>query len=120
MREIKFRAYDNLLKIMFSNKDIKLHNGDIFLGDEGEYERIEDCELMQYTGLLDKQGVEIYEGDIIENSIGEKYYVYFDIGCFFIHNIGHATDYHDISMYKCNSFGSVIGNIHENEELLNG
>ena len=63
MREIKFRCwYDNQIQkvsnIDFRHKTINLFASDII--------KIEDGILMQYTGLKDKNGVEIYEGDIID------------------------------------------------------
>ena len=63
MREIKFRCwYDNQMHkvqdISFRHKTINLFGADII--------KFEDGTLMQYTGLKDKNGVEIYEGDIID------------------------------------------------------
>ena len=64
MREIKFRCwYDNQMHkvqdISFRHKNINLFGADII--------NFEDGILMQYTGLKDKNGVEIYEGDIIRS-----------------------------------------------------
>lgn len=58
MREIKFRAWHKDSKEM-------LHAGvaDIFIW---QHEK-QPIEIMQYTGLLDKQGKEIYEGDVLKN-----------------------------------------------------
>jgi uncharacterized phage protein (TIGR01671 family) len=57
MREIKFRAWDASTKQMFEN--VQNSNGfDSWLHQP-------DCTVMQYTGLKDKNGKEIYEGDIV-------------------------------------------------------
>lgn len=82
-----------------------------------------ECEIMQFTGLPDKNGKEIYEGDIVrqkfpydsedlsnENSI-EIGTVVFNLGQFEINNY---------PLYICVDFDAeIIGNIHENPELLN-
>lgn len=119
MREIKFRAWIPEEKRMFIPSSISWKNDLIWCGDvHGSTQvemSVENSELMQYTGLRDRNGKEIYEGDILEGgeSIdGEprrwtvKYYTTqlnagFDFGY-----MPH--------MHYC----IVIGNIYENTDLL--
>ena len=77
------------------------------------------CELMQYIGLKDKNGKEIYEGDILKietDIIGE---VVFKDGCFVNNSSGWGLHTY-LSMptpYKIPEI-EIIGNIYENPELL--
>jgi uncharacterized phage protein (TIGR01671 family) len=71
---------------------------------------------MQYTGLHDKNGTEIYEGDIIRDNDYELWQVYFEDGSF----LARCVDY-DVSEFLIEftpEYCEVIGNIYKNPELL--
>ena len=122
MREIKFRVWDKESKEMLS--DVSLWNDDFtsYLNEHIEYLQ-DKCELMQYTGLKDKNGIEIYEGDIVKIGIDFGYgtqplvgEVLFD-KCSFVYR--HKSQ-GDLSLFgiDSNDWCEVIGNIYENPELL--
>ena len=111
MRDIKFRAWDKESKSMRYNAEDSLS---LILSNK------QDFELMQYTGLKDKAGVEIYEGDIVKcimqcdgftlPHMGEIAYAEV-FGAFATKNEGGKTLLHN---HQLNSF-EVIGNIYEKE-----
>lgn len=120
-REIKFRAWDDYKMIHFSLSD--LHGSDIGELRADQYCECEDLTsivssktIMQFTGLHDKDGREIYEGDILdfdEREWGGR----FKPEVIWMENIIGDWNY-------CGSLGDVtewrkvIGNIYENPELL--
>lgn len=130
-RDIKFRIYDTDEKEMFYQEDIDyidFFTGIVFIREEDGYDYLidsrSDGKLMQYTGLKDKNGKEIYEGDILSIKIysGDKVIVEgktvveFKDGCFGV------IWGHDKAFLSLNSFFKakfeVIGNIYEKPELL--
>jgi uncharacterized phage protein (TIGR01671 family) len=129
MREIKFRFWDLQKKIWRNPMDFDLQSN----GEIGFFNH--RIVLQQYTGLDDKDGQKIYEGDILKCpwthglknfSIAE---VVFWEGAFYLSK-GEATEYPEFCPYDLYDFnetlsrrclwhrGEVIGNIFENKELL--
>ena len=147
MKEIKFRAWDKETKTMVysdrSNENVWQVHYDFMFGDNGlrccweeEYEDNfgylarsyrELDNIMQYTGLKDKNGEDIYEGDIVElTNIGKMWVGGYYKADKFIVDIKTRT------WLKGEEFGYegerlidwedtvVIGNIYENQEIFKG
>ena len=126
MREIKFRAWVKEKKAIFEviSIDYVTKKVTYLLERVGHLLSIRDAkfndvELMQYTGLEDKNGKEIYEGDIVFESFGENYYkVIFENGSFRAEFKGgfegYSLDLIDVVALGC----EVVGNIYENHELM--
>ena len=121
-REIKFRAWDKINEKMVKISSLSLENKEIAVKESGTYHlfRMKDLELMQYTGLKDKNSKEIYEKDIVSCNKYKNIVVFFENGCFKVRypkndttNIICALDTF-LEKYKC----KISGNIYENFELL--
>lgn len=141
MREIKFRAWDRKLLVMMEVRTWCLFEGTLHCvarNDDGFIESSEDehgYEIMQFTGLKDKKGVEIYEGDILRlcrdifkekgNYIGVIKWDMNGFGFDTFKWIGvHSEDVNkwpllsQFIIYPYNECYEVIGNIYEHSELL--
>jgi uncharacterized phage protein (TIGR01671 family) len=112
-REIKFRDWDP------ETKEMQYFNLD-------QYDRtVHDAygNIMQFTGLLDKNGKEIYEGDIVNaqyniSSFFKKVCVYFENGCFYVDDKNPKQNLSIGYFFREKKEIEVIGNIYENPELL--
>ncbi len=120
-REIKFRAWDKKENKMFEVSEIIFHgvkgmdiNEKNTLGMD-LWHISENTELMQFTGLKDKNGKEIYEGDINKNDDERKSEVVFYAGGFYLKF--SETEYKAIGSFAPFNW-LVIGNIYENPNLL--
>ena len=135
-REIKFRAWNKKEKYMEIADDLQMFSNDLSIGipSKDYFLRKDDVELMQYTGLNDKNGKEIYEGDIVkiyghcfdfgfkQEEIGQIKFIHGAFGfyrekskneyCF--NNLETEEAYGELDYYE------VIGNIYDNPELLGG
>ena len=116
MRNIKFRAWDKWEKRM-----IKPHNGDFIKWHA--MSNWKDClEVMQYTGLKDKNDTEIYDGDIVQLANGVKQKVYWEneIFAWNVERFSRNGRVNYIMLYELRDITTfeVIGNIYEHPELL--
>ena len=125
MREIKFRAFIKSSKkiidvewIDFKNKQITYNSIDFGGFGIVDHSSFEDIELIEITGLKDKNGREIYEGDIVrilddeETNEGWNEEVIFHRSCYMAGDENLLVNVYFRS--------EVIGNIYENPELLEG
>lgn len=133
MREIKFRAWDKdiqtFVPIMDFTKNIKeaiyrkLGKEVVSSNDGVENLAIllnSNVDIIQYTGLKDKNGKEIYEGDILLYLTKTKTVVSYKNGAFVrsYRNSNMYLLYDSLAVDGCLEDYEVIGNIYENPELL--
>jgi len=134
MREIKFRAWDKLAKEMRYSEFKRHHYALNTQTDRVECSFVgmvhsKHFDLMQYTGLKDKNGKEIYEGDILyvgskilhDDMVRKEVLVGFKDGAFMY---GRGLDPTHMNTYIWTALGlketEIIGNIYENPEIIKG
>lgn len=122
MRTIEFRGLDEDYKIWRYGSVIVYENGDTAITDTPSNfgGRVWSGKVIpetvgQYTGIRDNNGIPIYEGDIIKDKLNKELHVieYDDKTTQFT-----AQEMWVWALVKHPYFGEVVGNIHENPELL--
>jgi len=119
-REIKFRAWNKHEERMISWTEIENGSENTLKENFEQMEKI-GFVLLQFTGLADKQGKEIYEGDIVKIFCGQEGgsgNYEFNIIEFEGDGFKCKPSYEDLHSATINNFVEVIGNVFENKELL--
>ncbi|MGJ0736242.1 YopX family protein [Lacticaseibacillus rhamnosus] len=127
-REIKFRAWNKKDKVMVDVAAMNFGPSGLWSliedADDAELQLEDNYEIMQYTGLKDKNGWEIYEGDIVrtgEDNIGDPDptigQVIMREGSWLIEN---EKKQEEIGLFSEITSREVIGNIFEDNQLLEG
>lgn len=126
----KFRAYDgSSLNRMYQPDEVMVGNGDIWIIDEdsvaGDWIVNNDLHLMQSTGLKDKNGKEIFDGDVLEiedegEVLGDAKLTWDNEQAVFMIeaiSVDDIAPFHEIISDETYSY-RVVGNVYENPELL--
>jgi hypothetical protein len=127
MREIKFRAWnketnkmcdaESLQEMLHRERNNGIAEGSLKMEQSSIDEANKEYEhliLMQYTGLKDKNGKEIYEGDMLSYKLKQGWEIFFEDGHYYMMCDGHSYLLEKIRV----QISEVIGNIYENPEFL--
>jgi uncharacterized phage protein (TIGR01671 family) len=116
MREVKFKAWVKDTKVILPVWviDVQYKRIQVYASDDEIWIPLEDVELMQYTGLHDKNGKEIWEGDVVKDIYGLWYIKWLDDCAKFV-----AVDLKDPNLTTDlihPELFEVVGNIYEYED----
>ena len=133
MHDIKFRAWDKQTKRLFQVQTLQFYganntvdacwtNGVDFDGEstlgEPELNNLHDLVLMQYTGMKDVKGAEIYEGDVLFHPLQGRRKVYYPyserVASYGLRDIDSGFG---STLQDSHAVWEVIGNVYENKEL---
>ena len=123
----RFRAWDKHGHKMFANDELIVWNGNVYANDSKKLTcnnlkgwSIDDEYLMQSTGLRDKEGTEVFEGDILHHQIQTEYtfIVKYDKDNGRLYGDGLSRTYRINITKDFLPYYKVIGNIYENKNLL--
>ena len=136
MREIKFRGkdsfsnewrYGNLLIIdenyhIVEKADIS-EDGHHFRQEGDRPTWVDETTIGQFTGLKDELGRDLYEGDIIESSYGNRHFIKYDYSNGAFVAVPYSDDDFSAPRYLVNSWifkfrKRIIGNIYDNKDLM--
>lgn len=122
----RYRAWDKHEQKMFTNDELIIWNGNVYANDSKKLTcnnlkgwSIDDDYLMQSTGLKDKNGKEIFEGDIVKMS--KDVYsepTYYEVAKHYGGAYRLESKQHGCELWLRHTDCEVVGNVYENKELL--
>ena len=129
MRDLKFRLIDTKSAVRIDPKEFFITDSEVFIYysdfDNSEKADMRHHIILQYTGLKDKNGTEIYEGDILSTDLSRPYLIVeFRNGAFMYQCHDSGRNYYDFMepanerLKDITKYHEVIGSIYENSEML--